>query len=108
MSFKMLHRVVSAIEIYFSLFQRLKPNNEGSAGLISPEASFLALHLAALLLVLHVIVPWSSHSPVVSLYLQNSSSYKDISQIGLRCPFTLITFFKAQSPSTVTFSGTNV
>ena len=54
-----------------------------SAGLDSPEASFLGLQMAAFSLCPHMVIPLCASNPGVSLYVQISSSYKDICYIGL-------------------------
>ena len=78
------------------------------AGLVSPEATLLRLKTATLLLCPHVA--FCACIPGVSFFffgLQISSSYKDISQIGLGAAlgphFNLTISVKSPSSNTVTF-----
>ena len=71
------------------------------AELVSSEASVFGLQMVAFLLPHHLVFPLCTYIPGVSPCVLLSSSYKDISQIGigliLTASFLLITSLKALS-----------
>ena len=77
-------RVTQTAETYFlTVLEVASPRGRCWQGWFSSEASALGLHLAALLLPLHVVLSLGTCTPGVSLWFLISSSYKDTGQIGL-------------------------
>ena len=95
----------------FGQSRKLEIQVHGSAGLVSPEASLLGLHMAAILLccVLRSSVLCVHASLVSPLFIcvQIPSSYGDPGQTELEPTltsyFNSITSLKAPSPNTLTF-----
>ena len=95
------------METYFSRFWRLGVQDQGASRLVFSETRVLGLQMAAFSSRSHLAFPLSTCISGVSPCVQISSSYEDISHMGLGPAYlnelTLITSARILSSHKVTF-----